>query len=68
MVQGKMDPYVVLEVPDGRTYKTPVLDEAGKTPVWNYTIPDQIVFKANSTTGKEEFVIRSMEDDVGKDD
>lgn len=61
-----MDPYVVIEY-KGQIFKTPVLDEAGKTPVWNYTIPEPFKFGAQ-TTGNEEFKIKCMEDDVGKDD
>ena len=66
LAAGKMDPYVVIEH-KGKQYKTPVHEEAGKTPVWNYTLPEPFIFKA-PTTGNEEFYLKCMEDDYGRDD
>ena len=43
-----MDPYVILEV-NGRKYKTSVVPEGGRKPVWNQTF---------------EIPILSMEDDI----
>jgi Ca2+-dependent lipid-binding protein len=57
---------VVIEY-NGKSFKTPVMDEAGKTPVWNYTLPEPFIFGAQ-TTGNEEFKIKCLEDDIGKDD
>jgi Ca2+-dependent lipid-binding protein len=34
---GQMDPFVVIDY-DGKKYKTKVLDDAGKNPIWNQTI------------------------------
>jgi hypothetical protein len=45
MVGGKMDPYVIISH-KGKQYKTPTIDEAGNTPVWNYTIPETFIFPA----------------------
>ena len=62
-----MDPYVILMY-QGISYKTPVLEEAGKEPVWNYTIPQTFIFPPQKTTGEEEFKLICMEDDIGRDD
>ena len=47
---SKMDPYVTIHY-DGNIYKTQILDEAGKHPVWNMSfditiknISDEITF------------------------
>jgi Ca2+-dependent lipid-binding protein len=64
---GKMDPYIII-THKGKKYKTPSVNEAGKTPVWNYTIPESFMFAANETTGNEDFHIRCLDDDYGRDD
>ena len=61
-----MDPYVVI-IHKGKEYMTPVQKESGTTPVWNYTIPETFLF-SKPTTGSEEFVIKCLDDDYGRDD
>lgn len=50
---GRMDPFVQIVVqPDGKEYRTKVLDDGGKNPKWNEIIeipitnsPDEVTFK-----------------------
>lgn len=41
---SNMDPYVVIEY-NGKTYKTPALQEAGKHPLWNHSF--EILMNSN---------------------
>lgn len=58
---GQMDPFVVIEI-NGKKYKTKVLDNAGKNPVWNQTfdIPiNSLLDNLKFTCYDEDFIMDS---------
>lgn len=64
-LMGQMDPFVMIVVlPDGKKYRTKVLEDAGKNPKWNEILEIPI----NNTIDETTFKITCYDEDVIMDD